>query len=83
MASRYVSTLAGSGSTGFQDGLGTNARFSAWSDSFAITPDGKMLVFAEYNGQRVRTVDTASGAVATIAGEATTGAQDGIIVSND
>ena len=81
MESRRVSTLAGGG-TGFQDGFGTDAKFSAHTSSFAVSPDGKVLVIAEapYGGTRIRTVDTGSGEVATLAGSDTTGVQDGMIV---
>ena len=47
-----------------------------------MSPDGKVLVIAEapYGGTRIRTVDTGSGEVATLAGSDTTGVQDGMIV---
>ena len=69
-----VSTLAGSGSSGFKDGRGTEAQFySPWD--VTVDADGNVIV-AERNNLRIRRI-TPDGMVSTLAGSGTEGFQDG------
>ena len=77
MSTREVSTLAGGGGTGNTDAFGTNALFS-YIQAMDLTRDGTMLVVTDMNNMVVRTVDTASGEVKTLAGSGTAGMADGI-----
>jgi DNA-binding beta-propeller fold protein YncE len=68
VATRQVSILAG-GPQGFQDGVGTNARFSSWILHVVITPDGKTAYVGCYEGNfadSIRKIDLASRAVTTV-----------------
>lgn len=69
-----VTTFAGSGSTGFTDGAGAAAFFNY---PFQITIDvsGNLYV-ADYYNHAIRKI-TAAGAVTTLAGKGTPGADDG------
>lgn len=60
-----VSTVAGTGSTGFTDGPAGGARF-ADPYGIAVTTDG-VLIVADLNNQKIRKI-TADGTVSTIAG---------------
>ena len=69
-----VSTLAGSGVSGYQDGPGATAQFSApWS--LDVDPQGNVYV-ADQNNQRIRKV-APDGTVTTLAGNGTVGETDG------
>lgn len=70
----HVSTLAGTGSAGFADGLGRLAAFDGPLD-VAWAPDGSIVVADTYN-DRIRRIDPA-GRVSTIAGGGATGYRDG------
>jgi sugar lactone lactonase YvrE len=77
IAGGMVSTLAGTGTTGFMDGAGASAQF-AGPQGVAVHGDGRVFV-ADYANQRIRLID-ASGTVSTLAGagpEATPTAVDG------
>lgn len=69
-----VSTLAGSGSPGFADGVGTSARFYV-PRGLAISSDGTLYVADEAN-RRIRRVSP-GGEVVTIAGTGISGVTDG------
>jgi len=70
-----VTTIAGSGTKGFADGLGPVAMFD---DPRGLTFFGGMLYLLESARPTVRRVDPLTGAVATIAGSASTpGTADG------
>ncbi|KAK3285925.1 hypothetical protein CYMTET_6486 [Cymbomonas tetramitiformis] len=71
-----VSTIAGSGTRGYQDGSASSARFS-WPYGVAVSPDGTKLYVADSGNNRVRSVDLATGEVKTLAGMGTAGYQDG------
>jgi hypothetical protein len=67
-------TLAGTGSPGYSDGVGTAAVFNtpynlAWSDS----ESGGAIYIADLNNNRVRVLDLKTGAVTTWAGSGTLG----------
>lgn len=70
-----VTTLAGSaGSFGFDDGIGTAARFgSPWG----ITTDGKYLYVIDFGWATIRKISISTGAVTTLAGGAYGGSVDG------
>ncbi|MFQ5846383.1 MAG: RHS repeat-associated core domain-containing protein [Candidatus Methylomirabilales bacterium] len=70
-----VSTLAGTGEAGFQDGPGASARFDM-PRSITLRPDG-LLVVGDQGNSRVRLVDPVTGTVSTLAGTGTPGFQDG------
>jgi sugar lactone lactonase YvrE len=75
IANGLVSTLAGDGASGSQDGMGTAARFNTpnriiWSQSHQV------LFVTEYLGHRIRKVDR-NGRVTTVAGTGVAGSTDG------
>ena len=70
-----VSTLAGSGTAGFQDGLGTNATF-ADPESVAIDLEGNVVV-ADTNNHSIRKISP-DGEVTTLAGNGLEGYVDGL-----
>eukprot|EP00040_Diaphanoeca_grandis_P038089 m.255257 g.255257 ORF g.255257 m.255257 type:complete len:717 (+) comp33927_c0_seq11:305-2455(+) len=69
-----VSTLAGSGTQGYQDGNGVAAVFNDPRD-VVIDGDGNVLVADTYN-HRIRKI-TADGVVTTLAGDGGAGHRDG------
>ncbi len=68
-----VSTLAGTGVAGFQDGAGASAQFNR-PCGIAIDESGNLYV-TEWTGNRIRMV-TPTGTVSTIAGSGTAGYVD-------
>jgi sugar lactone lactonase YvrE len=69
-----VSTFAGNGRAGYQDGTGTSAQFNQ-PGGLTIDPAGNLYV-TEWTGGRVRKI-TPQGLVTTIAGTNKTGFMDG------
>lgn len=69
-----VTTLAGNGTAGDLDGVGTTA---ATGSPLGITTDGQILYVMSTTNNRIRTIQIAGVAVATLAGS-TTGFLDGI-----
>ncbi len=69
-----VTTLAGTGSSGFVDGPAKSAKFSNPYD-VAFGPQGDVFV-ADYNNQRVRRI-APDGSVTTFAGNGSKGTSDG------
>ena len=74
---KTVSTIAGSGTPGYANGVGVAARFNGPS-GLAVSEDEKTLYVADYNNHRIRAIDLASGTVRDIAGDGTRGNTNGI-----
>ena len=74
-ATGAVTTLAGSGASGFADGTGTNARFFT---PIGVACDGIGNVFvADADNHCIRRIVAATGAVTTLAGSGTAAFADG------
>jgi DNA-binding beta-propeller fold protein YncE len=65
-----VSTLAGNGTAGSANGIGSAATFNT-PYTVAVTPSGSVLYVADRLNNRIRRVTTATRLVATIAGNGT------------
>jgi mucin-19 len=65
-----VTTLAGS-TVGYMDGIGTNAKFN-FPNQLSIDSLGTLYV-ADQTNNRIRTVQTSTGVVSTLAGDGTIG----------
>jgi len=75
LATRAVTTLAGSGTRGYADGIGSAALFSS---PHGIAADGNgNLYVGDFNNHRIRRIVVATGAVSTIAGTGAVGMVDG------
>jgi hypothetical protein len=70
----YVTTLAGTNTSGYVDGAGASARFYAPWD-VAAGPDGYLYAADRYN-YRIRRISP-TGVVSTVAGTGTSGLVDG------
>ena len=75
IATGAVSTLAGDGTTGDNDGIGSGARFNNPRD---LTTDGTYLYVADSDNHKVRRIDIGTGTVTTLYGPAA-----GTVVSGD
>jgi hypothetical protein len=74
IATGVVTTLAGSGSTGSADGIGTAASFNSPN---GITTDGINLYISDFLNNTIRKIVIATGVVTTLAGSGSTGSTDG------
>eukprot|EP01043_Picozoa_sp_COSAG02_P063092 COSAG02_NODE_8859_length_2418_cov_2.494179_1_plen_262_part_10 len=71
-----VTTLAGSGSSGSDDGTGAAASFNSPA-GIAYSPDGSTALVADYSNNKIRKIEVDSGAVTTLAGSGSIGSDDG------
>lgn len=71
-----VSTIAGTGSTGGSDGVGTEASFNRPS-GICFDSRTNSLYIAEWSGHRVRKIDLATRRVSTVAGAGSSGVVEG------
>lgn len=74
IATGVVTTLAGSGSIGSEDGTGTLARFNYPT---SITTDGTNLYIADRGNHKIRKLVIETGVVTTLAGSGSIGSLDG------
>ena len=72
-----MTTLAGSDRHGDADGVGGAAQFF-YPNGIATSPDGGALFVTDSNNCKIRRVEVATGAVATVAGSGITGSADGV-----
>jgi sugar lactone lactonase YvrE len=72
---QQVSTVAGDGERGHQDGAAAQALFNS-PDGLALLPDGRVLV-TDYNNDRIRVLSADLQQVSTVAGDGEQGHQDG------
>ena len=73
-ASRTVRDFVGSGTQGYRNGAGANARFNS-PGGLAIS--GDTLYVNDINNHRIRAINIASGVVSDFAGSGTAGHKDG------
>jgi DNA-binding beta-propeller fold protein YncE len=76
VATGAVTTIAGSGSAAFADGIGSAASFNR-PYGVAYSPDGSTIAVADLHNHRVRLINVATGAVTTIAGSGSAAFADG------
>ena len=74
IASGVVTTFAGSGNAGYQDGFGTSASFSRPT---GITTDGTSLYVSDTGNNVIRQISLATGQVTTLAGSGDSGYMNG------
>eukprot|EP00947_MAST-08B_sp_MAST-8B-sp1_P004931 g4931.t1 len=77
VADGAVTTLAGSGEERSEDGVGAAASFCG-PYGLALSPDGKQLFVADSEGNKIRVVNVADGAVTTLAGCGVYRSEDGV-----
>ena len=75
--SRAVTTLAGSGSPAFADGMGATASFNG-PYGVAIIPLSGIIVVADQGNSRIRLVNPTTGDVTTLAGSGNSAFSDGL-----
>ena len=72
-----MEAIAGTGSHGFSDGVGTSAVFK-YPHGIAVTRDGSQLIIGDSNNNRIRALDLSTRQSSTLAGDGTPGYQEGI-----
>ena len=66
-SSLAVTTLAGNGATGANDGIGTSATFNM-PHNLCFSTDESFVLIAEFNNNRIRKYDMSTSEVTTVAG---------------
>ena len=77
VSSGSVSTLAGSGTAGGGNGIGTNAQLNGPTD-VSISSDGLFAVSTCFSGHRIRHIVLSTRLVTTIGGDGTSGHVNGV-----
>eukprot|EP00947_MAST-08B_sp_MAST-8B-sp1_P002354 g2354.t1 len=77
VADGAVTTLAGSGESKSEDGVGAAASFSNPA-GLALSPNGKQLFVADFESHIIRAMNVADRAVTTLAGSGEEGSEDGV-----
>ena len=67
IATGVITTLAGSGTATFADGMGNAASFN-YPNGVVVSPDGTVVIVADTGNDRIRQVAIADGEVTTLAG---------------
>lgn len=75
LATKKVTTLAGTGTSGYREGIGTAAAFSL-PKGLRMGADG-LLYIADSGSQRIRVLDPATGLTKLVAGSGTKGYSEG------
>lgn len=78
VATKAVTTIAGNGTSGYANGIGTAAQFS-YPSGVCISTDGTTLYVSDYGNSYIRKIIIATQAVSTIAGNGTFAYGDNII----
>jgi DNA-binding beta-propeller fold protein YncE len=76
IATQVVSTFAGTGSSGFVNGVGDSAKFNG-PIGVAISPDGTYALVADYGNHVIRKIMIATQVVSTFAGTGSSGLVNG------
>jgi hypothetical protein len=77
LSNNVVTTLAGSGSAGYTDGIGTNASF--YCNAVRVDPiTGNLFLSGNFGGNGVIRRITPNGVVTTVAGTFTNGSANGV-----
>ncbi len=77
IATSQVTTIAGSGSGDFQDGVGTNAKIN-WPHGISIDPTGTYALITDFLSNRIRRIVIATAQVTTVAGTGAASAINGL-----
>lgn len=77
LATQVVTTVAGSGTAGYTEGVGASAHFNQ-PMGLAVTPDGLTAVVADTGNRRIRRIVLTTGVVSLLAGSGTPGYTEGV-----
>jgi hypothetical protein len=72
-----VTTVAGGGAAGYQDGVGTNARFN-YPSKVSMSSDDSFALIADSGNHRIRRLSLVTGDVSTVAGSGNCSLRDGV-----
>jgi YVTN family beta-propeller protein len=76
LATKQVTTIAGNGTPGSSDGVGTAAKFN-FPVGLVVSPNNAVLYVVDNRNDRIRAIDLATKEVTTVAGS-TRGFNDGV-----